>query len=155
MKVKFRFGIKSYSGTLDELNYANFEDRSVVIGRMLPANREITAQNLTMGSRLTKISQLFAGVSEGFKADLTAYAKKMYKLKAYRKGVAGNKFSTFTKMIWEASKDTSSPLGIDSLSVDDMLLGSYSQISTVKDAIDNGYLPKVEDYESYSNPITG
>ena len=154
MKVKFRFGIKSYSGTLDELNYANFEDRSVVIGRMLPANRELTEQNVTMGNKMNKIGEFYAGISDAFKADLKAYAKKMYNLKAYKKGIAGNTYSTFVKLLWEASKLDENPISIEALSVDDLLIGSYAVFDSVKVAVENDLLPKVDGYEDLTNSIS-
>lgn len=154
MKVKFRFGIKSYSGTLDELCYVNYEDRSVVIGRMLPENREVTAQNLSIGSKMVKIAEFYSGVSDDFKSDLKAYAKKMYKLKAYSKGLAGNSYTTFIKMLWKASESIEDPIDLDSLSIDDLLLGSYSVIGSVKVAVENGFLPNVEGYEDYTNNIS-
>lgn len=153
MKVKFRFGIKSYSGTLDELNYANYEDRSVVIGRMIPTNRELTAQNIDIKGKSNRISNLYLGVSEGFKTDMTAYAKKMYNLKPYRKQIAGNRYTIFMKMIWAASQAESNPLDIDSLSLDDLAIGTYTTIESVKTAIDNGFLPKVDGYEDFTSGI--
>ena len=153
MKVKFRFGIKSYSGTLDELNYANYEDRSVVIGRMLPTNREMTAQNENLGSKSSKISDFYLGTSDGYKADLKAYAKKMYNLKAYKNKLAGSGYTAFIKMMWAASQIVTNPIDIDSLSIDDLSMGSYNDISSVKTAIDKGFLPKVDGYEDYTNSI--
>jgi hypothetical protein len=129
----------------------NYEDRSVVIGRMIPTNREITTQNVSMGSKMSKIGEFYEGVSEGFKSDLKSYTKKMYKLKAFKKGLAGNTYSTFVKMLWEASKNITNPIDLDSLSIDDLSLGSYSVIDSVKAAVENDMLPTVRGYEVYTN----
>lgn len=153
MKVKFKFGIKSYSGTLDDLVYANYADRSVVVGRMLAENRELTEQNVTMGSRMSIISAVYGAASNDFKEDLAKYAKKMYKLKEFSKRIAGNSYSVFTKVIWNASKDTENPLDIDTLTVDDLEMGSLTQISDVKTIVENGYLPVVDGYETYQSSI--
>ncbi len=153
MKVKFKYGIRSYSGALDDLVYANYADRDVVIGRMLPRNHEITAQNIAMGSKAIALSTIYAEVSDGFKEDLAAYLKKMYQLKEYRGKIKGNTYTTFVKMMWGASKDSENPLDIESLSVDDLALGAYTQIENVKVAVENGYLPKVTGYEEYTKSI--
>lgn len=154
MKVKFRFGIKSYSGTLDELTYANYEDRNVVIGRMMPENRELTAQNVSLGSKLVKVGVFYKVIADGFKDDLKAYTKKMYELNAFDGKLRGSHWSTFVKMMWKASQDADSPVDLESLSIDDLNLGSYNKIASVKVAIDNGYLPVVPGYEDFTSTIT-
>lgn len=151
MKAKFQYGIKSYSGTLDGINYANYAKSGVVIGRMVPENRTITAANVSMGAKMIKISNLYEATTVLYKEDLLAYSKKMYRLKPFRKNIAGNGYSVFVKMIWAASKAPDNPLDIMSLTVDDLEVGSYSQIETVKAAVENGYLPKVKDYELFEN----
>ena len=147
MRAKFQYGIKSYSGTVDGINFANYASRNVVIGRMVPENRTITAANVEMGNKMIKISNLYEACTDAYKQDLELYTLKMYKLKPYRNRIAGNKFSSFVKMIWAASKDPANPLDIMSLTTDDLEVGSYSQIETVKAAVENGYLPKVDGYE--------
>ncbi|MBI9032553.1 hypothetical protein JEZ13_11215 [bacterium] len=154
MKVKFRFGIKSYSGTLDELVYANYADRSIVIGRMLPKFEELTPQNISIQSKASLIANLYEAISDDFKADLTSYTKKMYKLKAFKDKLRGNAYSTYVKMIYSAANDTENQLDIDSLSADDLALGVYSQINSVQVAVENGYLPKVKGYEDYTNTLS-
>lgn len=151
MKVKFRFGIKSYSGTLDELNYANYEDRSVVIGRMLPVNRETTSQNENLKTNAQAISEFYSVVSDGFKEDLKAYAKKMYKLAPYRKQIAGNRYTVFVKLLWAVSRQESGAIDLTSLSIDDAQIGSYENFSSIKSAVENDLLPKVDGYEDYTN----
>ena len=78
----------------------------------------------------------------------------MYNLSDFKDRIRGNKYSTFVKMIWGASKVTNNPIDIDSLSVDDLQLGSYSVFDTVKDAVDNGFLPKVDGYENLTATLS-
>ncbi len=154
MKVKFRFGIKSYSGTLDELVYANYADRSIVIGRMLPKFEELTPQNISIQSKASIIANLYEAISDDFKTDLTSYTKKMYKLREFKDKLRGNAYSTYVKMIYGAANDTETPLDIESLSPDDLSLGVYAKIDNVKTAVENGYLPKVRGYEDYTNTLS-
>lgn len=152
MKLKLRLPFKNFSGTLDELNYASYGDRGTIV-RMLPVNRELTEQNEVIGSRASKIASFYAGVSDGFKQDLELYTLKMYNLKEFRNRIAGNKYSTFNKLMWAASKALTNPVDLDSLSVDDLSMGSYNTINTVKDIVDNGFLPKVDGYEELTATI--
>ncbi len=153
MKVKFRFGIKSYSGTVDDFNYANFPDRNVVIGRMVPESREITTQNEVIGNTSNKIAQFYSQVSSAYKQDLELYSLKLYKQKEYQGQLAGNKYSSFTKIMWAASKDPDLPVNLDALNIDDANLGSYDNILTVKTAVEKGYLPKIDGYEELTANI--
>lgn len=153
MKVKFKYGIKSYSGTCDELTYANYESRSVVIGRMLAVNKTITPQNVLVGNRSVFLGDFYNDISGSFKQDLKVYAKKMYNLKKYRKKLSGSSYTIYNKIMWAAAKDSVNPLELGSLSVDDLSLGTFPNILTVKAAVDCGYLPKVKGYEALTNNI--
>ncbi|MDP3114547.1 MAG: hypothetical protein Q8M98_07195 [Candidatus Cloacimonadaceae bacterium] len=49
MKVKFKYGIATYSGTLDEMTYGSYRSGRLCIGRrwVMPS---LTVQNKTIGS---------------------------------------------------------------------------------------------------------
>ena len=153
MKVKFRYGIKNYSGKLDELVYASYDSRNVVIGRMLPRFSELTPQNIAIKTNANIIAEFYRAVSDAFKQDLELYTMKLYKTKAYRDRIAGNKYSTFNKLIYASTKDASNPLDITSLSTDDLSMGVYSQLENVKTCVENGYLPEVDGYEELTASI--
>lgn len=154
-KVKFRFGIKSYSGTLDDLVYCNYSSRDVVIGRVQSESRELTQNNIDMGSKMTNIANLYSGASSAYKADLDTYAEKMFALPAYTGKLAGNKFSVFLKIVWAASQSDTDPVDLNSLNTDDILLGSYNTFETVSTAINNGFIPDVEGSELLTANIAG
>ena len=97
MKVKYKLGIKSYSGQADGLVYANFASRGVVIGKMPSIAREPTKQNLIIGNRSRMIANIYQSVSTAFKQNLELYTYKMYKLEEYQERISGNKYSTFCK----------------------------------------------------------
>lgn len=153
MKATFKYGIKGYSGTFDSVNYANYKRSGVVIARMLPADREITEHNVSMGEKAKKISTLYVATSDAYKKDLAGYSKKMFRLKPFKNKIAGNGYSVFIKMLWAAAKDSENPLDLGSLSVDDLQVDAYTQISSVKIAVENGFLPKVANYEVYNSAI--
>lgn len=149
MKVKFRFGIKSYSGTVDEMTYSNYESRDVVIARMYNPSQVVTANNVAMGNKMIKIGEFYQDVEPLYKADLESYATKMFNLPAFQGKLSGNKFSVFVKLLWAASKAATNPIAIDSISIDDASLGSYPTIETISAAIAAGLLPDVADSDLY------
>ncbi|PKN74082.1 MAG: hypothetical protein CVU50_00460 [Candidatus Cloacimonetes bacterium HGW-Cloacimonetes-3] len=69
MKVQFKYGIKTYSGTADEMTYGSYRDGSVCIGRkyVVPS---LTAQNTSLGAKLKNLADVFGDCSSGYK-DLT------------------------------------------------------------------------------------
>ncbi len=153
MKVKFNFGIKSYSGRIDDIIFANFADKSVVLARKLPLKRKLTEQNKVIRERMKRISTLYSVISEGYKNDLTAYCREMNRLEKYKNQLNIGRFGIFTKMLWAAYKDSQNPLSLDDLSPDNLILGVYSQINTVSTAIENGYLPRVKSSRKFLNNI--
>jgi hypothetical protein len=57
MKVKFKYGIRTYSGTIDEMTYGSYRKGKVCIGRqwVLP---KPTEQNTEIGAVATNLSDL-------------------------------------------------------------------------------------------------
>lgn len=155
MKARFQYGIKSYSGYLDGIVYMNYKRDGVVIGRMVPEQNTVTAANVLMGEKMIKISSLYAVATQAYKDDLKAYALKMFQLKQFDGKVSGNGFSVFVKMIWAASQSPDNPIDIMSMSVDDLEVGAYPQIDTVRAAVENALLPQVFEYEEYQASIRG
>ena len=147
MKVKFKYGIKSFSGTHDEMVFANYATHDVVIGRMLPRNGEITANQVSMGNKMQNIASFFKVCSAGFKSDLDTYATKFSALPGRLGTIGVNKFSIFLKICWAASQAPTNPIDLDSLTADDIAMGSYSMIDNVAVCVNNGFLPAVEGYE--------
>lgn len=148
MKVKFKYGIKSFSGTHDELVFANYEDYGVVIGRMLPRSGEPTPNQEMMGKRLSILGGLWNScVSAGYKADLAVYAQK-YSLLPERSGSVGvNAFSVFVKAVYAAYNDVSTNFEIEDMTCDDLQIDAYPYLDNVADMVDNGFLPEVFGYE--------
>lgn len=149
MKIKFKYGIKSFSGLFDEMIFANYQRDKVVIGRMYNPSPKITENNWTMGAKMQGISKIWGATSPAYKKDFKVYSYKMFGLPMFDGKVSGNGFSAFVKAMWGASKDTENPLDLLSLSLDDLEVDAYLQIKSVKVCVENGYLPVVDGYELY------
>jgi hypothetical protein len=149
MKVEFKYGIKSFSGTLDELNFANHKDRNMVIGREI-GHREATDHNHSFGNTLRAISALYKATADGYKADLTAYAKKMYDLPKFSKGLAGNRFNVFVMICYAAMSSEEITFDVNTATIDDFDV--ITQLHSVKSAVEAGLLDVVVDYDELDNP---
>ena len=153
MKVKYRLGIKSYSGQTDGLVYANFASRGVVIGKMPSVGREPTEQNTIIANRSRMIAKIYQSVSSAYKQALEVYTYKMYNLEEYQERISGNKYSTFCKLIWAAVKNSQDPLDLESLTTNGHTLDNCSQVESIKIAVGNGYLPEFLGYEELTAEI--
>lgn len=153
MRVKFKYGIKSFSGTLDELTYANYESVNIVIGRKKLVSGD-SEHKRDFGEIAIEISKLYRELSTGFMDDLRAYAKKMYRLKAFSDKIPGNAYSVFHKMMRSAIKDPESPIDVGNIYTGNILPGQYSRVNTIKEAVENGHLPVVPGYEEYIHVIS-
>ncbi len=153
MKVKYRLGVKSYSGKVDGLVYANFASRNVVIGKMQSAGRPATEQNILIGNRSRMIAQIYKDISPAYKQNLELYTYKMYNLEEYQERIAGNKYSTFCKLIWRAIGDSENPLDLEAIIIHGLTLDKCLQIKSIKEVVINGYLPEVPGYEELTAEI--
>ena len=150
MKVKFKYGIKSFSGLFDEMIFSNYQRDNVVIGRMYNPSPKVSENNSIMGAKMQAISKIWVATTDAYKEDFKGYSYKMFGLPMFDGKVSGNGFSAFVKAMWGASKDTENPLDLLALSVDDLEVEAYSQIVSVKVCVENGYLPVVDGYEAYN-----
>ena len=140
MKVLFKYGIKTYTGTLDEMTYGSYRDGSLCIGRkyVIPAE---TAQNASVAEISKNLATVYASCSAGYKADLKTYARKHEALVPAGK-LAPNAYAIFVRMMYLFSELDSGHVDLASVSYADLqTIGA--DIASVADAVGSGYLPKV------------
>jgi hypothetical protein len=73
MKVKFKYGIRTYSGTLDELTFGSYFKDRVCIARRYVVPRLTDQNNLIVG-KMKNLAVIYGDVSESYKAELKQYA---------------------------------------------------------------------------------
>ncbi|MCK9310485.1 MAG: hypothetical protein M0P99_09445, partial [Candidatus Cloacimonetes bacterium] len=118
MKVQFKYGIKTYSGTADDMTYGSYRDGDVCIGRKYKSPR-ITTQNTTMGAKLKNLANVYGDISSDYKNDLKAYAIKHEKL-VTRDKLAPNAFAIFVKMMFLFSKLDEGHIDLSTLTYSDL-----------------------------------
>ncbi|MDD4223400.1 MAG: hypothetical protein PHD87_02305, partial [Candidatus Cloacimonetes bacterium] len=68
MKVKFKYGIATYSGTIDEMVYGSYRDDKLCIGREYVYPR-LTEYNAAIGGAGANLAILWASGSAEYKAN--------------------------------------------------------------------------------------
>jgi hypothetical protein len=140
MKVQFKYGIKTYSGTADEMTYGSYRKGSLCIGRKYVMPRT-TAQNTSMGAKIKNLADVFGDCSSDYKDDLKVYAGK-YEALVPKDKLAPSSFAIFVKMMFLFSKLDSEHIDLATVTYSDLqTLGG--DIASIADAVDNGYLPNV------------
>jgi len=151
MKVLFKYGIRTYSGTIDEMTYGSYKDGKVCIGRawVMP---QTTPQNTELGAVAANLGDLWAAASAGYKADFKAYAAKnnAENVAANRLGPSG--YALFVKAMYAWAEDDAPAVDLKTVTIEDIgTLGG--KVASVSDCVDNGYLDAVSDYETLDEPI--
>ena len=140
MKVQFKYGIKTYTGTLDEMTYGSYRDDSLCIGRkyVIPA---ATAQNASLTAISKNLASVYASCSAAYKADLKVYARK-HASRVPAGKLPPSAYAIFVRMMYLFSELDSGHVDLASVSHADLqTIGS--DIASIADAVGSGYLPEV------------
>jgi len=141
MKVKFKYGIRTYSGTVDEMTYGSYKDDEVCIGRqwVMPT---LTDNNSALGSVAKNLSTLWASASAGYKADFKTYAQRYGKQISEPDKLPPTGYSLWVKAMYAWAKDEDPALDLSTLIFEDIVtLGG--KVATVATCVSNEYLPSV------------
>jgi hypothetical protein len=150
MKVQFNYGIKTYSGTVDDMTFGAYRKGTICIARkhVIP---HLTENNTEMGSKLKNLATIYASLSSGYKNDLKTYAVSNAANVAAGK-LPPTSFAIFVKMMYLFSELDEGHVDLTSLTYTDLqTLGE--DISSIATAVGNGYLDEVEGAELLTNSI--
>ncbi|NLK49492.1 MAG: hypothetical protein GX294_02470 [Candidatus Cloacimonetes bacterium] len=151
MKVKFKYGIRTFSGTVDEMTYSSYKNGSVCIGRrwVMP---KLTEQNSEMGKTSQNLSKLWEGASTEYKDDFAAYARLYGQLKSNRRKAVNNGYSLFVKAMYAWAKTEDPELDLKTVTLQDIdTLGG--RVASVYGCVSNGILPAVPGWEEMEGEI--
>ncbi len=140
MKVKFKFGIRTYSGTVDEMTFGSYRKHSVCIGRKY-VTPILTANNTLVGSVMKNLAKVYSACSEGFKADLKLYAYRNTANVPAGK-IPPNAYAIFVRLMYNFAEADSEHIDLATITHSDLQTVG-SDIATVADAVANGYLANV------------
>ena len=151
MKAKLKYGIASYSGTIDDITFASYKDGAVCIARkyVIPT---LTEQNSRLGDNAKNLSQLYAECSEGYKSDLRSYADLYGREISPRNTLGPNAYGIFIKMMYSFAESSGEAADLSSITYSDIQT-LFLDVSNVAAAVDAGYLPKVSNYALLDSTI--
>ena len=144
MKVVFKYGIATYSGLIDEMVYGSYRDDKLCIGRDYVYPR-LTANNALVGSVGKNLAELWSNASAEYKADLKTYAQRNGMENVPKTQLPPTNYALWIKLMY-AWADENPSVDLKTLTAEDFGI-TGSAVSTVKNAIDNGYLDKVSMYD--------
>lgn len=144
MKVKFKYGIGSYSGTLDLATFYETKNGNASFMRRWVKPRQ-TDNNVELGAVGKNLAIIWAEASANYKADMTTYCQ-LYN--AYFKDEENvfqaniSKYAMFTKMLYAFAEASGSAVDLKSLSYGD-LDTLFPEVTKLASACEEGFLPFV------------
>ena len=145
MKAKFKYGIATYSGTIDEITFGSYRKDTVCIARKYVIPR-LTEHNTQMGSQLKNLATVWADVSSGYKDELKIYAAK--NLANTPKGkLPPTSFSIWVQMLYLFSELDGGHIDLATLAYSDLATVG-EDILSIASAVENGYLASVPGADS-------
>lgn len=151
MKVKFKYGIKTYSGLADEMVYGSYRDDNLCIGRVY-VYPTLTENNHNKGKILTNLASVYRAAAETYITDLKRYATLNGQENVPKNQLVPSSFSMFLKMMyaWYASDPTH--VDLETVTVADIVSGD-ADVRNISRAVEAAFLPLVSTYEDLNHNI--
>jgi len=151
MKVKLKYGISTYSGTIDEITFSSYRNGTICIARKWVMPR-LTDQNGRLGEIAQNLSELYGEISAGFKADLKRYAELYGQQKADKTKLIPSAYAQFMKLMYAFAEGNGGSIDLSSITYNDIQT-LFADIADMKTAIESGYLPDVKGSDELTEAI--
>ena len=150
MKVKFKYGIRTYSGTADEMTYGSYRNHMICIGRVY-VKPNISEHHLRMKDIMANLGYLYNAATEGYRNDLKAYAIRNRKnISKYQ--IPPTAYAIFTRIMHAWARESEGLINLADVTYED-IQATEAPVWKVKDAIDAGYIKKVRNYEELDSEM--
>jgi hypothetical protein len=151
MKVKFKYGIKTYSGTIDEMVYGSFRHDNLCIGReyVYPT---LTANNHLKGTVLKNLASVYHDISVEYLADLKTYGVRNGQDNTPNDSLVPSAFSLWLKMMYAWQKSDPTHVDLATLTLAD-IVALDAEVSTIARAVEAEFLPMVSVYDDLTSDI--
>jgi len=151
MKVKFKYGIRTYSGTLDEMTYGSYRKHTVCLGRRYVVPTE-TEQNITMGEILKNLGSVYRDTSGEYQDDLKLYSSRNARQNVKYNQLPPTPYSIFVKMMFAWQESDPEHVDLATITVGDIVLADAPVIS-IASAVEADLLKRVTNYSELDNPM--
>ena len=145
MKVKFKYGIGTYSGTLDELTFGSYFKNRVCIARKYVVPR-LTDQNSLIGSKMKNLAVIYGNVSANYKIELKQYAS-LHSVLTPKGKIPATSYALWVKMMFQFAKADPEHIDLTSLTYTDLQTVGDDIIS-IASAVNSGFMDNVPGVET-------
>lgn len=145
MKVYHKYAVGAYSGTIDDSVFYATKTRTRSIMRRWVMPR-LTVNNTLLGDIGKNLAVLWGDGSADYKADLKTYTERYFGETPSEDGFDGNRspYANWVRLMYAWADDNPS-VDLKTLTAADLGV-TGSAVSSVKNAVDNGYLPMISNY---------
>ncbi|MGB3939537.1 MAG: hypothetical protein WBK79_07005 [Candidatus Cloacimonas acidaminovorans] len=140
MKVKFKYGIRTYSGTLDELTFGSYFKDHVCIARRYVVPR-LTDQNDLIGSKMKNLAGIYGDVSESYKVELKQYAA-MHSILTPKGKLPATAYALWVKMMFQFASEDAEHIDLSTLTYSDLQTVG-DDILSIASAVSKGFMDNV------------
>ena len=140
MKVNLKYGIKTYSGTLDEMTYGSYHKNTVCLGRKYVKPR-LTNHNIQMSVIMKNLSAIYSEVNSEYKEELKKYASQ-YAAKVPKGSLPPNSYALWIKMMFLFAERSQGHIELSTLTYTDLQTVG-TDILSISAAVENGYMDNV------------
>ena len=151
MKVKFKFGIKTFSGTAEEMTYGSYAKNTLCLGRQY-VKPMLTANNAHMGAIGKNLASVFRAANAAYVNDFKTYATRYSKQHFAWGKKSPTAFTLFVRMMWAWAATDPTHIDLTAITVADIVTRD-ADVRTVKRAIDASYLLVVNPYNDLTSDI--
>jgi len=147
MKVIFKYGIGAFTGKIDNAVFWAQKSKLSSLMRKFTYPR-ITTHNKEIGAIAKNLGFIWRLLLDGYHEDFKTYADRYY-VQYGTEGLydpARSPYAFWTHAVWAWAKDNTE-VDLATLTIEDFRLPTGISISTVKDAIQSGYLRPIDEYD--------
>jgi len=141
MKVKFKYGIRTFSGTIDEMVYGSYRKGCLCIGRgyVYP---KITENNVQKGKIVRNLASVYHAASEFYIDDLKTYAERNGKENTPKNKLIPTAFALFLKMMYAWYESDPEHIDLTTVTVAD-IVAMEAPVKTIAGAVEAEFLPYI------------
>lgn len=155
MKVTFKYGIGSFSGTVDNATYwaTARKTGSVMRKWVLPT---ATNQNETLSKIAANIKTIWSDVTDDYKADMKAYCRRDFNENSNPEDPFASRVSNyamFVKLLYAFEKANSATVDLETITISDIRSLFTDTMSSVFASIEAGYLRSVSNSSEFDESI--
>ena len=151
MKVKFKYGIKTYSGKVDEMVYGSFRHDNLCISREF-VYPTLTEDNHLKGSMLKNLALVYHDADEDYVADLKTYSYRNGQSNVPKDKLVPTAFSMFLKMMYAWYETDPEHVDLTTVTVADIVTMD-ADVRTLARAVAAGFLPYITVYDDLTHGI--